>query len=144
MSFIVFFIRLSRVLNFFLYDAVPPPPPLWYTTSVTRQVKNMVMNIISKGSCVSRGNNVPLIKNRFSKKVYKRLTSICLTIWNRRALLFYSFVLKLVPNNGTRILSLVVFITWLPVVEVLDTLLSVCDPYLYSWCHFLSLFYGLL
>ena len=35
------------------------------------------------------------------------LTSICLTIWNRRDLLIYSNVLNLVPNHGTRILSLV-------------------------------------
>ena len=35
------------------------------------------------------------------------LTSICLTIWNRRDLLIYSNVLNLVPNHGTRILSVV-------------------------------------
>ena len=41
------------------------------------------------------------------KRCNTRLTSICLTIWNRRDLLIYSNALNLVPNHGTRILSLV-------------------------------------
>ena len=70
------------------------------------------MDNISKGSCVSRGGgDVPLTKIRISlkrcatNKVNKCV--VCLTIWNRRVLLIYSNVLNLVPNKGTRILSLV-------------------------------------
>ena len=92
------------LLYFFLYEA---PPPLWYTTSVTWQVYNMVMDNISKGSCIPFGGGggetcsidqkPPLIKSCTA-----RLISICLTIW--WALLIYSNVLNLVPNHGTRIL----------------------------------------
>ena len=101
-----FFIKICRVLISILCEAAPPP--LWYTTSVTWQGYNMVMNDISKESCVSRGDDVPMTKNRLSyKRCTARLISVCLIIWNRRALLIYSNVLNLVPNHGTRTLLLV-------------------------------------
>ena len=60
-----------------------------------------------------------------------RIISICLTIWNR-ALLIYSTVLKLVPNYGMRILSLVVFmvcfVLWYALTETLPliTYIQLC------------------
>ena len=60
-----FCIRLYRVLNFFLYEAVPPCDT---QLPLHGKVKNMAMNNILKGSCVSRGggDGVPLTKNRLS------------------------------------------------------------------------------
>ena len=85
MSSIVFLYETTYSFKlFFLYEAVP----LWYTTSVTWQVKNMVTNNISKGSCVSRvGGRCSIDKKPpLIKRCTTRLTSICLTIWNRRDL----------------------------------------------------------
>ena len=105
----------------------------------------MEMNNISKGSCVSRGGGCSIDQNRLSKKrCTTRLTSICLTIWNRRASLIFSNVLNLVPTHGTRALLFVgyyrlVLLFWqnrvLCLMSSVDWISS-SDKYISAYAHY--------
>ena len=99
---------------------LPPPCGIHnfrYKASIehaNEKVKYKMSNI-SKGSCVSQEGGGAMFHwpwTASNKKVTTRLNSICLTIWNRRALIIYSAVLNLVTNQGTRILFLIGFIVW--------------------------------